>query len=153
MAATAPLRALEETGGHREALVVGQRQLVAGSLGCLQPRARAMVTMATRTMMGELLGCRAITSPGNRYILGPGLPGWGSLPPQPLECVCGVCLQREDVWGFAIAVPSGADGTLSPAPGERNREVKNTITWCSWEIRSSKDKAEETKRRIGGLGS
>jgi hypothetical protein len=67
-------RAVEETRRCREALVMGQRQLVDGGLRGLQSRTRATVTLVQRPMWRELVGGWAVPMPRSRCPLGPRMP-------------------------------------------------------------------------------
>lgn len=84
---------VEEIWGFREALVMGQRQLVDGALRDLQSRTRSTVTLVQRSMSGGPVGWRVVAMARTRCPLGPGIPGWGPLPPKPLWQVCRVRLQ------------------------------------------------------------
>ena len=126
--------AVEETGGCREALVMGQRQLVDRTLWGLQSRTWAALTLVQRSMLGVLVSWRVIAMARARCPLGPGIPGWGPLPPKPLGWVCRVCLQWQDVWGFPITILARADGTSRPAPKEKHTREDFHVTQNLWSM-------------------
>lgn len=119
--------AVEEAGSCRIALVVSQRQLVAGGLRSGQSRMRATVTLVERSTVGELAARGPVALWRRGRLPGPGMPGGRPLSPKPLWGVRGVRLQWQDVGSLPVAILARADGTSGPAPKEKHTTKTNRV--------------------------